>query len=235
MVDDITTAPPINDAIPGTGAGTDVNPAENSKQPKRWRDVLPIHPAAELFPLMSEAELRELADDIEANGLLERVTVIEQDGVPYLLDGRNRLDALELLGRKIFVSKYDPAALYKSPKRMTWKKRKEARAADHDHSSPSIEIFEIGYTDDPLAFILSKNVHRRHLTADQRRELIAQVLRAKPQASNRKIAQQTKADHKTMQKAPFCGAFLLPGTLRRRAPVCAGCAPVSTRLTAVSW
>jgi hypothetical protein len=26
----------------------------NSSQPKSWRDVLPIHPAAELFPLMSK-------------------------------------------------------------------------------------------------------------------------------------------------------------------------------------
>jgi hypothetical protein len=41
----------------------------NSPSPKTWRDVLPIHPAAELFPLMSEAELRELGEDIQANGL----------------------------------------------------------------------------------------------------------------------------------------------------------------------
>ena len=42
------TAPDTD--ITGTGTGT-----ENSEQTKRWRDVLPIHPAAELFPLMSEA------------------------------------------------------------------------------------------------------------------------------------------------------------------------------------
>jgi hypothetical protein len=36
---------------------------------KSWRDVLPIHPAAELFPLMSEAELRELGEDIKQNRL----------------------------------------------------------------------------------------------------------------------------------------------------------------------
>jgi hypothetical protein len=29
----------------------------NSPQPKTWRDALLIHPAAELFPLMSEPEL----------------------------------------------------------------------------------------------------------------------------------------------------------------------------------
>lgn len=28
-----------------------------------WRDVLPVHPASELFPLLSESELRELATE----------------------------------------------------------------------------------------------------------------------------------------------------------------------------
>jgi hypothetical protein len=34
----------------------------NSPQPKSWRDVLPIHPAADLFPPIPEAELKELAE-----------------------------------------------------------------------------------------------------------------------------------------------------------------------------
>ena len=46
--------------------------------------------------------------------------------------------------------------------------------------------------------MLSLNVHRRHLTAEQRRELIAKVLKAKPEASNRLIAKQVKADDKTV-------------------------------------
>ena len=32
---------------------------------KRWRDVLQIHPAAELFPLMTPDELRALGEDIK--------------------------------------------------------------------------------------------------------------------------------------------------------------------------
>jgi hypothetical protein len=32
-----------------------------------WRDVLKIHPACELFPLMSQAELKELGEDININ------------------------------------------------------------------------------------------------------------------------------------------------------------------------
>ena len=41
-----------------------------------WRDRLKIHPAAELFPLMSADELRELGEDIKKNGLRDRVAVI---------------------------------------------------------------------------------------------------------------------------------------------------------------
>ncbi len=35
-----------------------------------WRDHLPIHPAADLFPRMSEDGLRELGEHIKANGLV---------------------------------------------------------------------------------------------------------------------------------------------------------------------
>jgi hypothetical protein len=181
-----------------TAPDTDITSTgtENSEQAKRWRDVLPVHPAAELFPLMSDAELRELADDIEANGLLEKVTVIEQDGVPHLLDGRNRLDALELLGRKIFVSKYDPSALHcgECPKRVTQKKRREALAADRDLSSPSNNIFENASIDNPFAFVLSKNVHRRHLTPEEKRPLIVKLVKASAERSNAVLAEWADVD-----------------------------------------
>jgi hypothetical protein len=40
-----------------------------TRKPKSWRDVLPIHPAAELFPLISPDELRPIGEDIKAHGL----------------------------------------------------------------------------------------------------------------------------------------------------------------------
>ena len=56
---------------------------------------MPIHPAAELFPAMSESELRELGENIKAHsGLLSPIIVYEGK----LLDGRNRLDAMEMVG-----------------------------------------------------------------------------------------------------------------------------------------
>src|SRR6476646_4620883 len=71
---------------------------DNPEQPN-WRDILPIHPACELFPLMTPEELRELADDMTRNGPRERVTLYDDPTLGVcLLDGRNRLDALALLG-----------------------------------------------------------------------------------------------------------------------------------------
>src|SRR5262249_27349761 len=66
--------------------------------PKGWRDALPIHPAAGPFPLMSPAELKELAEDIKKNGLfdLPKVWRADPDSPLELIDGRNRLDAMEI-------------------------------------------------------------------------------------------------------------------------------------------
>jgi site-specific DNA-methyltransferase (adenine-specific) len=61
-----------------------------------------IHPVAELFPMFSAGELRELSDDIKANGLQQAIVI--QDGA--LLDGRNRLAACELAGVKPTFTEY---------------------------------------------------------------------------------------------------------------------------------
>jgi hypothetical protein len=65
-----------------------------------WRGVLPVHPAAELFPMMSRHELLELGNDIKKNGLKVPVILWSPNNGRdhYLLDGRNRLDAMELVG-----------------------------------------------------------------------------------------------------------------------------------------
>jgi hypothetical protein len=51
---------------------------------------------------------------------------------------------------------------------------------------------------DPLDFVVSCNLHRRHLTPAQRREVIAAVLKQRPEKSNRHVAKQVKVDDKTV-------------------------------------
>lgn len=54
----------------------------------------PFHPAAEAFPLMGDADLKALADDIGANG--QRVPILLWRG--QVIDGRNRQLACKLAG-----------------------------------------------------------------------------------------------------------------------------------------
>ena len=44
-----------------------------------WRDLLPIHPAAALFPRMSSDERRELGKDIRKNGLRCSIALRQSD------------------------------------------------------------------------------------------------------------------------------------------------------------
>jgi hypothetical protein len=119
--------------------------------------ALPIHPAANLFPMMSDDEIRELAEDIRKHGMREPIWLI--DG--QVVDGRNRLKACKLIDHK-----------------------------------PHFATAVFGGT--ALDFVLSKNLHRRHLTPAQRREVIAAVLKQQPENSNRRVAAQTNTDHKTV-------------------------------------
>src|SRR6516162_8080548 len=52
-----------------------------------------IHPVADLFPMMPDEELAELAEDIKANGLIHPIITDDQG---QLIDGRNRLKACKL-------------------------------------------------------------------------------------------------------------------------------------------
>lgn len=93
------------------------------------------HPAAELFPMMTEAELRQLADDIKAHGLADPITML--DGM--ILDGRNRFEACKRAG-------VEPR--YEHPQ---------------DIESPTV-------------YVVSRNLHRRHLTVSQRAAIGAEMM-----------------------------------------------------------
>lgn len=67
-----------------------------------WR-TLKAHPAAEIFPVMVDSDLRSLAQNIKKSGQREAV-VLTDEASPRILDGRNRIAAFKLLeaeGEKI--------------------------------------------------------------------------------------------------------------------------------------
>ena len=72
---------------------------------------LGVHPAADVFPMMSHADYIELRDSIAANGQREPIVV---DDAGLILDGRNRVKACDELGIEIDVYVYrgdDPVGL----------------------------------------------------------------------------------------------------------------------------
>ena len=143
--------------------------------PQSWRDVIKIHPAADLFPLMSPEELRVLGDDIKANGMTSPIILWSKGAEQaVVLDGRNRLDAAETAGLDLVSDGH----LALSRGNIRW-----SRLDGKVH---------------PYEYVVSANIHRRHLTAAQRGELIEALLKANPERSDRATAAIAKVDHKTV-------------------------------------
>jgi hypothetical protein len=145
-----------------------------------WRNILPVHPAAELFPRMSPDELCELGEDMLENGVTSPIALWRADPKAQLqmLDGINRLDAIELVtGCPVEVG---PPSLMAG----------DFLATD--------KVIVLDKTTDPYAYVISANIHRRHLNTGQKRELIARVLKADPNKSDRQIAANVKASPTTV-------------------------------------
>jgi ParB/RepB/Spo0J family partition protein len=125
--------------------------------------TLPVHPAADVFPMLDDDELSELANDIAENGLQTPLVVGELNGEMVLIDGRNRRRACQLV-----------------------------------NVEPTYQLF----SGDAVEFILSANIHRRHLTKGQRAMAVARVRLVSNQASTvRSAAQAAGISHARVVQA----------------------------------
>jgi hypothetical protein len=122
---------------------------------------LKIHPAAELFPPMTEAEFLGLKQDIREHGQREDIVVWQGQ----LIDGRHRLRACRELG-------IEP------------------------------QVAELMDETDPWQYVVSHNLHRRHLTTAQR-AMVADKLASRKQGEKKPdsgipLSQPTQAEAATM-------------------------------------
>lgn len=107
------------------------------------------HPAAERFPLMSDADLQRLAVDIQTNGLIHPVVLHEGK----VLDGRNRLLACEIAQVKPRTVDWEPL----------WAKAITGGKTEIESRTPT-------------GYVMAANLERRNLTPSQRAMLALELL-----------------------------------------------------------
>ena len=103
----------------------------------KWNEK-EYHPFANLFPMLPEVELKELAEDIKNNGLINPVVLYKHK----IIDGRNRYEACKL-----------------------------------NEIEPTYE--ELKGDIDPLSYVISTNLKRRHLNSSQRAMVAAELANMK--------------------------------------------------------
>jgi hypothetical protein len=158
-----------------------------------WRDHIKVHPAADLFPMMSGEELKALSEDIKKHGLIHPIVIWSPDldddgneiGGRFLLDGRNRLDAAEAAGMLRFD---DDGQLW----------CRDGGIDDEFRHVYATRLSGGEYGEDPYACVIPANLHRRHLDGAGKRKLIAKLLKQFPQRSNLQIAKMLGVDDKTV-------------------------------------
>jgi hypothetical protein len=105
-----------------------------------------FHPLADFFPLLEDAELDTLAEDIRDHGQREPIIIYEDK----IIDGRNRYRACLKAGVVPEYCDFDP--------------KKDG---------------------DPFTFVISPNLHRRHLNESQRAMIaakLAKMTKGRPRA-----------------------------------------------------
>jgi ParB-like chromosome segregation protein Spo0J len=168
-----------------------------------------IHPFADAFPMMEGAEFDELVEDIRKNELREAIEYIEHNGERIIIDGRNRLKACRAAGVTLARGWPDFVTV-------------EDAFARH-----GIQSLYPRTDEELLAYVWSKNVHRRQLTASQR-AIIATEHQAFIDAITKSSAQRRRAT----QGRPKKGAKKTAGKValsKKTADIVAKTAKVSPR------
>lgn len=132
-----------------------------------WR----VHEAADIFPMLSEEELGELAEDISAHGLHQPVVFCLNEGREgrelVLVDGRNRAAAVALAGESHLASGQWRLAWFDSEEQI-------------------------------LDYIRGQNIHRRHLNASQRAMYAAHLVEMYSEAARQRQAHGMTAPGRTL-------------------------------------
>jgi ParB-like chromosome segregation protein Spo0J len=151
---------------------------------KAWRSILPVHPACEIIPAYDEPKLIELGRDLKTSGMKIPVIVLAQpDGTFVLVDGRSRLDALRHVGIKFEIKLIDGRVIIAAP--------------GYDIPAP----IEIPSDKDfnAFAYVLAVNLHRRHLTREDKHAIITTLIAAQPNFTDNAIAKMAGVDSKTVK------------------------------------
>lgn len=135
----------------------------------RAGEELPVHPAAELFPMMNATDTegwKGLIEDVRVNGCHQPLVI---DHTGRLVDGRNRLAAIAGL---------------------------KAEGVD-----ATFDVVLCPRTDEPgiRSWVISTNLHRRHLTTSQRAAIAAEMVTATK--SSGATARTKQVDHVTVDDA----------------------------------
>ena len=101
-----------------------------------------------------------------------------------MLDGRNRLRAIE----RVFSDPSERATAFNAALRSTI----------NIVGAPIAKVTQLYSDTDPYGYVVSVNLRRRHLTGEQKRGVIAALLKAQPEKSNRQIAAMADSNRTTV-------------------------------------
>jgi hypothetical protein len=140
---------------------------------------------ATLKQIATNAAPAAAADQFEFHPLADKFPLMERD------------DLLKLADDILVNGLHEPITLYQG-KILDGRNRYRACKELTTFKFVPAHFRELPRDLDPLAFVISANIHRRHLTAEQKRDLLATLIIIDPSKSNRAIAAEAKVSHVTV-------------------------------------